>query len=184
LIDPLIYDEAAALIESHHAAGHDVIIVSSSGEDVVAPIGEMLGADHVVATRLEVDAGSYTGKVEFYAAGDNKAVAIRELAAAHGYELDRCYAYSDSVTDLPMLRAVGHPHAVNPERGLRREAAAAGWPVLEFRRTVPLRARLDQPLSLAHPAVVGFAGAAAFGVAFAWWRRGHGVLPVGRKIRG
>src|SRR3954453_12272930 len=66
LIDPLIYDEAADLIEEHHLAGRDVVIVSTSGTEVVEPIGEMLGADRTIATRMAVDdAGCYTGEIEF-----------------------------------------------------------------------------------------------------------------------
>src|SRR4029077_2752050 len=80
LIDPLIYDEAASLIEEHHLAGRDVVIVSSSGSELVEPIGEMLGADHVIATRMVVEEGRYSGEIEFYAYGENKAAAIRELA--------------------------------------------------------------------------------------------------------
>src|SRR5688572_858231 len=76
LIDPLIYDEAASLIEEHHAAGRDVVIVSSSGAEVVEPIGEMLGADRVVATRMVVEEGRYSGEIEFYAYAENKAKAV------------------------------------------------------------------------------------------------------------
>ena len=126
LIDPIIYDEAATLIEEHHLAGRDVVIVSTSGAEVVEPIGEMLGADHVIATRMVVEDGRYTGEIEYYAYGETKAEAIRELAALEGYDLTRCYAYSDSATDLPMLEAVGHPYAVNPDRALRREASCPG----------------------------------------------------------
>src|SRR3954463_7370615 len=130
LIDPIIYDEAATLIEEHHLAGRDVVIVSTSGAEVVEPIGEMLGADKVIATRMVVEDGRYSGEIEYYAYGETKAEAVRELAAGAGYDLTRSYAYSDSATDLPMLEAVGHPYAVNPDRPLRREAAARGWPVL------------------------------------------------------
>lgn len=121
LIDPIIYDEAATLIEEHHTAGRDVVIVSTSGAEVVEPIGELLGADRVVATRMVVgNDGCYTGEVEYYAYGPTKAEAIKALAVSEGYDLDRCYAYSDSATDVPMLESVGHPHAVNPDRALRR----------------------------------------------------------------
>ncbi len=126
LIDPLIYEEAATLIEEHHLAGRDVVIVSTSGAEVVEPIGQMLGADHVIATRMVVEDGKYSGAIEYYAYAETKAAAIRELAGTEGYDLSRSYAYSDSVTDLPMLEAVGHPYAVNPDRGLRKEAAVAG----------------------------------------------------------
>src|SRR4051812_17131949 len=134
LIDPIIYDEAATLIEEHYTAGRDVVIVSTSGAEVVEPIGELLGADRVVATRMVVEDGVFTGEVEYYAYGPTKAEAIAELAESEGYDLSSCYAYSDSVTDLPMLEAVGHPHTVNPDRALRREAADRGWPVLSFNR--------------------------------------------------
>lgn len=142
LIEPVVYREATALVAEHHAAGRDVVIVSSSGAEVVEPIGAMIGADRVVATRMVVDEGRYTGEIEFYAYGENKAAAIRELAEQEGYDLAACYAYSDSVTDLPMLSAVGHPTAVNPDRGLRREAVARGWPVVDFTEPVTLRTRM------------------------------------------
>ncbi|WP_018547951.1 HAD family hydrolase [Streptomyces sp. LaPpAH-108] len=172
LIDPIIYDEAASLIERHHAAGRDVVIVSTSGAEVVEPIGELLGADRVVATRLVVgEDGCYTGEVEYYAYGPTKAEAVRELAASEGYDLDRSHAYSDSVTDLPMLQAVGHPHAVNPDRALRREAVARGWPVLEFRKPVRLKQRLPTLSVPPRPALVAMAavGAAAATAGLVWY---------------
>ena len=139
LIDPLVYEEALELFDAHHAAGRAVVLVSSSGEEVVGPIGDMLGVDHVIATRMVVADGAYTGEVEFYAYGENKAVAITELAAQRGWDLADCYAYSDSATDAPMLAAVGHPVAVNPDKALRKEAAERDWPVREFAQ--PVRAR-------------------------------------------
>lgn len=171
LIDPIIYDEAASLIEEHHTAGRDVVIVSTSGAEVVEPIGELLGADRVVATRLVVEDGVFTGEVEYYAYGPTKAEAIAELAESEGYDLSRCYAYSDSATDLPMLEAVGHPHAVNPDRALRREAAARGWPVLSFNRPVRLKQRRPSLSMAPRPvlAVAAAVGAAAATAGLVWY---------------
>jgi HAD superfamily hydrolase (TIGR01490 family) len=120
LIDPLVYDEAVTLIEEHHTAGRDVVIVSSSGTEVVEPIGSMVGADRVIATQMAVKDGRYTGEIDFYAYGENKAKAIIELAASEGYDLSRSYAYSDSITDLPMLEVVGHPYVVSKPVSLRQ----------------------------------------------------------------
>ena len=89
IVDPLVYDEAVSLIEEHHLAGRDVIIVSTSGSEVVEPIGELLGADKVIATRMDVANGKYTGDIRFYAYAENKAKAIRDLARKRGYDLDR-----------------------------------------------------------------------------------------------
>lgn len=132
IIVPHLYDEARALVAGHHQAGRDVIIVSASGHEVVDPIAALLKADTVIATQMVIADGRYTGDVAFYAYGEAKATKIRELAAERGYQLAECYAYSDSITDLPMLEAVGHPAAVNPDRALRRVAAGHGWPILTF----------------------------------------------------
>lgn len=166
VVDPLVYAEAAALIAEHSAQGHEVVVVSASGEEMVAPIAAMLGADLSVGTRMvEVD-GLYTGDVEFYCYGEAKAAELRRLAAVRGYDLGLCYAYSDSVTDLPMLAEVGHPTAVNPDRALRKEAVLRGWPVLTFSDPVSLRARIPTASSSAVAAAALGLGAAA---AFATW---------------
>ncbi|HPX36997.1 MAG TPA: HAD-IB family hydrolase [Mycobacterium sp.] len=145
IVDPLVFAEARELIADHRLCGRDVVVVSASGEEIVAPIARALGATHAMATRMVVEDGRYTGEIGFYCFGEGKAAAIRELAVLEGYPLEHCYAYSDSVTDLPMLEEVGHPCAVNPDRGLRKEAAARGWPVLNFSRPVPLRERISAP---------------------------------------
>ncbi|MEU5834827.1 HAD family hydrolase [Streptomyces diacarni] len=172
LIDPIIYDEAASLIEKHHLAGRDVVIVSTSGAEVVEPIGRMIGADRVVATRMVVEEGRFSGEIEYYAYGPTKAEAMRELAASEGYDLARCYAYSDSATDLPMLEAVGHPHAVNPDKALRKEALAREWPVLTFSRPVRLKQRIPSLSMPSRPALALTAvavTAAAATAGFVWF---------------
>jgi HAD superfamily hydrolase (TIGR01490 family) len=163
LIDPYIYLEALDLMELHRALGRKVFIVSSSAEEVVRPLAERLGQVDVIATRAKTEDGKYTGELEFYCYGPNKATAIREVAEEQGIDLAASYAYSDSATDLPMLEAVGHPVAVNPDRDLRREAEKRGWQVRYFRRPVRLRQRLPQvraPSPVA-AAVAGTAGLAA-----------------------
>jgi HAD superfamily hydrolase (TIGR01490 family) len=167
IVDPLVYDEAVSLIEEHHAAGRDVIIVSTSGSEVVEPIGEMLGADKVIATRMDVQDGRYTGEIRFYAYAENKAKAIRDLARKRGYDLTRSFAYSDSITDVHMLEAVGHPHAVNPDKELRRVARERGWPVLLFDRPVQLRRRVMLPP--AKPTLAALAVGALAAVGGAVW---------------
>ena len=178
LIDPLIYAEAADLIAEHRAAGRDVVIVSSSGEEVVGPIAQMVGADRHVATRMVVVDGKYTGEIDFYAYGEFKAEAMRALAADHGYDLATSYAYSDSVTDLPMLAAVGHPFAVNPDKALRRAATENGWPVLTFTKPVRMRDRLPQVSAPPAPVSAGLALGVAVAAGALVWRtvrgRSHG----------
>jgi len=163
VVDPLVYDEAVSLIEEHRLAGRDVVIVSTSGTEVVGPIGEMLGADRVVATRMEIVDGKYSGEIEYYAYAEEKARAIEELARELGYDLENSYAYSDSVTDLTMLEAVGHAHAVNPDKDLRRIAVERGWPVLVFTKPVELRSRVPFPPARQTLAALAVGGALAAG---------------------
>jgi HAD superfamily hydrolase (TIGR01490 family) len=163
IVDPLVFDEAVSLIEEHRLAGRDVIIVSASGTEVVEPIGEMLGADGVIATRMEIEDGKYTGGISYYAYAENKATAIIELAEAKGYDLERSYAYSDSATDVHMLEIVGHPYAVNPDRELRRQATSRGWPILVFNKPVALRSRVRLPSGKPTLAALALGTAAAVG---------------------
>ncbi|MGI8433522.1 MAG: HAD family hydrolase [Nocardioidaceae bacterium] len=162
IVDPLVYDEAVELIEGHHRDGHDVVIVSTSGAEVVEPIGRMLGVDHVIATEMVQDEGRYTGEIKFYAYAANKASAIVDLAQREGYDLQRSFAYSDSATDLPMLEVVAHPFAVNPDKQLRRLAFEREWPVLDFVKPVQLRKRVHfEPTRATVTAMALGAGAAA-----------------------
>ena len=173
IVDPLVFAEAANLIADHKLCGRDVVVVSASGEEVVGPIAKALGATHAMATRMVVEDGKYTGEVAYYCFGEGKAEAIHELAATEGYALEHCYAYSDSVTDLPMLEAVGHPTVVNPDRGLRKEAVARGWPVLTFSRPVSLRDRLPTPsgAAVATSAAVGLTALLAGALTYSLLRR-------------
>ncbi|HVC24930.1 MAG TPA: HAD family hydrolase [Acidimicrobiales bacterium] len=139
-LEPIIYAEAMDLIDLHHDLGRLVVIVSASPEEIVRPLGRHLGVDETIASRAAVDdEGRYTGTMAFYAYGPYKAVAMHELAERLGIDLAASFAYTDSYTDLPMLEAVGHPVAVNPDRVLARLARERGWEVRNFVR--PVRAR-------------------------------------------
>jgi HAD superfamily hydrolase (TIGR01490 family) len=166
VVDPLVYVEAAELIAKHKEEGHDVIVLSATGEEVVAPVAEMLGATRSVATRMQIVNGRYTGQVEFYCYGENKAVAAKQLATTYGYDLAACHAYTDSSTDIPLLEVVGHPHAVNPDRALRKHAMDSGWPVLAFEHPTSLRSRIASPS--AGIVAVGF-GVGAMAVGATWY---------------
>lgn len=170
LINPYVYAEAATLIGEHRAAGRDVVLVSGSGDEMVRPIGEALGITEIIASRMVVHDGRYTGEIDFYAAGENKVVEVQKLAAERGYDLTESFAYSDSVTDVPLLSCVGHPTAVNPDRALRRIAIERGWPMLEFKHPVPLSRRLrDRPAVPVTAAVVAAAAGVALGIV--WYGR-------------
>ena len=141
VIDPFVYQEALDLMELHRSEGRDIYIVSSSPEEVVRPLARHFGVAGVLATRARLEDGRYTG------------------------ELESSYAYSDSSTDLPMLRTVGHPVAVNPDKELRREAETEGWDIRDFRRPVRLRTRIVQ--TAAHPRTRVAAGVVAASAAAA-----------------
>ena len=175
IVEPLVYAEAAELIAEHRAAGDEVVVLSASGLEVVEPIAALVGADRCLATRMTVVEGRYTGDIERYLYGQEKAQAAREIAAARGYRLQDCRAYSDSITDLPLLEEVGHPTVVNPDRALRRVAEERGWPVLTFAVPVALRPRI-RPTT----AAVAGAGLGAALVGASWY--GHRVRRLRRSV--
>lgn len=168
VVAPLVFQEALDLFEEHRSAGRDIWVVSSSGEEIVVPFAGYLGIGNVIATISGVDDdGRYDGTLQFYAYAGNKATAIRQVAEARGYDLSESYAYSDSITDLPMLSAVGHPMAVNPDRELRAAAQAMGWPWRAFASPVSIRDRLPSWQRPRNEVLVGVATAAVAGLA-AW----------------
>ena len=139
VIEPLIYQEALDLIKRHVDDGDEVWLVSMSPVEIVEPFAELLHMTGAIGSRAKIDAnGKFTGEMEFVAHGSNKAAAMRDVASARGIDLSESFAYSDSETDVPMLDAVGHAFAVNPDRALARLAAERNWPVLSF--THPVRA--------------------------------------------
>ena len=171
VITPLIYAEALDLIRDHRAAGRLICIVSSSPEEIVEPLARMLGVDRWIATKPTIVDGKYTGELDFYAYGPEKADAIRELADEVGIDLEGSFAYTDSVTDQPMLECVGHPVVVNPDKQLRALGEEKGWQVEAFKNPVALRDRLPQ-LRAPEMTMAGGLGAAAglvAAAALAWW---------------
>jgi HAD superfamily hydrolase (TIGR01490 family) len=172
IVDPMVYEEAVDLIASHKAAGRDVIIISSSGTDIVEPIGQRLGVDLAIGTQVAIEDGQYTGEILFYAYGEFKAEAMRSLADERGYDLAASYAYSDSFTDLPMLDVVGHPFAVNPDTELRKVAVEREWPILDFAKPVAMRTQIDRKQAVAAGGAVAL-GAVALGIT--WYARRRGM---------
>ncbi|MGH9112630.1 MAG: HAD family hydrolase [Acidimicrobiales bacterium] len=175
VVEPIVYDEALELIREHRSAGRKVFLVSASPEEIVAPLAQYLGVDEAIATRAELDEqGRYTGRTELYCYGPQKVVAMAAIAERDGIDLAASYGYSDSATDRPMLEAVGHAVAVNPDRELLRAAKSHGWEVRRFTHRVPLRERVPMPAPR-HAAVGGGAVVAAVGAALAarwlWDRR-------------
>jgi HAD superfamily hydrolase (TIGR01490 family) len=172
-VEPIIFSEALELISAHRESGRRVFIVSASPEEIVLPLGRYLGADGVIASRPSVDArGRYTGEMEFYAYGEYKAEAMRQLAAEAGIDLEGSFAYTDSYTDAPMLEAVGNPVVVNPDRVLLRLAHEREWEVKSFVRPVRLRPRVGAPLG--RGAAAAYATAATVGAAVVVWKMSDG----------
>jgi HAD superfamily hydrolase (TIGR01490 family) len=133
VIEPAIYPGARDLVSQCRAQGHRIVFVSGSLDFVMRRLSEDLGADDVIANRLELRDGLATGKLlPPVVAGPAKAKIIRDHAREHGLPLDDCFAYSDSLSDVPMLSVVGHPAVVHPDAALARLARANQWPVLRL----------------------------------------------------
>jgi HAD superfamily hydrolase (TIGR01490 family) len=161
------------VLDEHARAGHDRVVLSASPTEIVSRVASTASLEHGTGTTSERDAeGRYTGRLSGpFCYREGKAEVLRALAAAEGYDLAASYAYSDSVSDLPMLRAVGHPVAVNPEPELREIAVREGWPVVETARLprvswrhprevarwLRLALRFDHPATMVAPAVVAVA---------------------------
>jgi HAD superfamily hydrolase (TIGR01490 family) len=130
---PLIYREVLDEAYAHQDAGRRVYIVTAASQELAEVLARVLVLDGGIGMRSEVRDGVYTGKPAGpFTYREGKAVAIRELAEREGIDLSESYAYSDSESDLPMMRAVGHPVAVNPDRALERVARDEGWRIMRF----------------------------------------------------
>jgi HAD superfamily hydrolase (TIGR01490 family) len=162
---PRIYPAMLDEVRAHQDEGRATFIVSAAGNGLVEVLARVLGMEGGIGTRYEVDGdGRLTGRIEEpFVYGDGKVIAMREFAAAHDVDLATSWAYSDSASDLPMLRAVGNPVAVNPDRALAEVAAADGWRVMRFEK-------LGRRLAIAGATVVA---AAVGGTGRAIARRRH-----------
>ncbi len=133
---PRVYPQMLDEVYAHQDAGRPTFIVSAAGSGVVEPLATVLGMDGGVGTRYEVgEDGALTGRFDGpFVYGEGKVEAMQAYAAEHDIDLAASYAYSDSVSDLPMLRAVGNPVVVNPDPPLAEIARDEGWQTLRFER--------------------------------------------------
>jgi HAD superfamily hydrolase (TIGR01490 family) len=154
---PRVYPRMLALAHEHQDAGRRAYIVTAASQELADILAAVMAFDGAIGSQIsEVVDGVYTGRpagLFVYRAG--KAKAIQEMAAREGIDLTQSYAYSDSESDLPMLQAVGHPVAVNPDVKLSRIARQEGWDILRFDR---LSRRLKTAGVLAATAAAGGAG--------------------------
>ena len=128
--------ESRGLIDLHHDAGRDTYIVSASPIEIIKDFSDAMNMTAALGTVSEIVDGVYTGRLaEPFCYGPGKVIAMEKVARERNYDLSRSYAYTDSISDLPMLEAVGHPVAVNPDRELEAIARMRGWPIIEFNRT-------------------------------------------------
>lgn len=133
---PRVYPQMLDEVYAHQEAGRPTFIVSAAGSGVVEPLAAVLGMGGGIGTSYEVgDDGALTGRFDGpFVYGSGKVEAIEACAAEHGIDLGASYAYSDAISDLPMLRAVGNPVAVNPDPPLAEIAREEGWQTMRFER--------------------------------------------------
>jgi HAD superfamily hydrolase (TIGR01490 family) len=154
---PRIYPQMLDEVHAHKDAGRATFIVSAAGNGVVEPLATVLGMDGGIGTRYEVDSeGAFTGRFDGpFVYGPGKVEAMGAFAAEHGIDLTQSYAYSDSLSDLPMLEAVGHAVVVNPDPALAEIAKREGWQTMRFER---LGRRLAIGATALLAAAVGWGG--------------------------
>jgi HAD superfamily hydrolase (TIGR01490 family) len=133
---PRLYPQMLTIAYAHQDAGRPAYIVTAASQDMAQVLAKVMSFDGALGSALsEVQDGIYTGRpTGAFLYGAAKAVAIQEMAARDGLDLSACYAYSDSVSDAPMLRAVGHPVVVNPDSELEALARAEGWEIVHLDR--------------------------------------------------
>jgi HAD superfamily hydrolase (TIGR01490 family) len=171
---PRIYPQMLEEVHRHQDEGRATFIVSAAGNDMVRALAAVLGMEGGIGTRWAVGQdGKYTGEMDGpFVYGKGKVEAMRRFAAKHDIDMDASFAYSDSVSDLPMLRSVGHAVVVNPDADLLEIARQEGWEVMRFER-------LGRKLAIA--GATALAAAAGGAGALASRRRSSGGL---RSARG
>lgn len=128
-----LHPHAKDLVKRCLDEGHEVVLVSGALDFLMKRLADYLGAHHVIANRLEIKDTRATGRIlRPVVAGPEKARLIREHAKERGHDLNECFAYSDSYSDVPMLSVVGHPACVNPDTKLRQLARAYSWPIVSL----------------------------------------------------
>ena len=133
VLKPNLYPFAVDLVNQARRAGHRIVLISGALDPVLRHLGAYLGADDIIGNRLELKDRVATGKIlKPIVAGPTKALLIRKHAREHQFDLDDCYGFSDSYSDVPMLSVVGHPAAVNPDKKLARLARAYDWPTMHL----------------------------------------------------
>jgi len=134
-VSPAMWQGTIDIAQTHIANGVEVYLVTAAPEDMATLISTRLGLTGALGSKAEIKDGLYTGQMNgALLHGKEKAVAVRELAEKKGFDLEDCFAYSDSSNDLPLLQCVGHPSAINPDALLGLRAMAEGWPIHDFRR--------------------------------------------------
>lgn len=134
VMKPAIFPKAKDLIDEARRSGCKIVLVTGALDFSVRPLARYLGADDLVANKMQFVGGVATGKViPPIIEGANKANVIRDYCERHGLALNKCHAYSDSSSDYAMLAVVGRPTAVNPDMRLRSLARAYNWPILDLR---------------------------------------------------
>ncbi|MGL5860185.1 MAG: HAD-IB family hydrolase, partial [Phycicoccus sp.] len=133
-IAEVVHPFALTLMEQHRAAGRPVVLATTTPHHLISPLADRLGVDHVIATRYSIgEDGTFDGGLAGrFVWSRGKLAAVSEWADTEGVDLAESFAYSDSIYDLPLLTAVGHPAAVNPDPRLAVYAVARGWPIVHF----------------------------------------------------